>query len=87
MKQQRARLIMTTPLWRSQPWLPTILGVLEDYPRRLTSQEDLIILPTDQEFIMNQGVSELVAWSISGNPSNHEEFLHILKISFCPPGG
>jgi len=87
MKQQRARLVMVTPLWRTQPWFPTILGVLEDYPRLLNSQEDLIMLPTDQDFIMDQGVPELVAWPISGNPSNHEEFLLKLQTSSCPHGG
>ena len=88
MKRQWARLIMITPLWRTHPWFPTILGVLEDYPHLLTSQEDLIMFPIDQEFIMNQGVPELVAWPISGNPSNHEEFLHKLQIqlSVCQMG-
>ena len=63
MKQQRARLVRITPLWR-----------------------DLITLPTDQDFIMDQGVPELVAWPISGNPSNREEFLLKLQTSFYPHG-
>ena len=69
------------PLWASQPWYPTILGMLEDYLRILPAKEDLVILPAGQEFIMNQGVPELVAWSISGNSSNHEEFLRRLQPS------
>jgi len=31
----------------------------------LSSQGDLIMLPTDQEFIMNWGIPELVAWPTS----------------------
>ena len=84
---QKARLIMITPLWSTQPWFPTILGLLEDYLRLLPSVEDLVMLPSDQEFIMSQGVPDLVAWPISGNPSNHGEFLHKLQTSSCPPGG
>ena len=65
----------------SQPWYPIILGMLEDYPRILPAGEDLVILPTSQDFIMNQGVPELVAWPVSGNPSDHEEFLRRLRPS------
>ena len=35
---------------------------------------------------MNQGVPELVAWPVSGNPSNHEEFLWRLWPSTLHPG-
>jgi len=80
-KRQKARVVIITPLWASQPWYPTILGMLEDYPRILPTREDLVILPTGQEFIMNQGVPELVAWPISGNPLHHEEFLQTLQLS------
>jgi len=71
------------PLWASQPWYPTILGMLEDYPRILPAREreDLVILPASQEFIMNQGVPDLVARPMSKNPSSHEEFLRRLQPS------
>ena len=35
---------------------------------------------------MNQGVPELVAWPVSGNPSDHEEFLRRLQPSSLHPG-
>ena len=85
-KRQMARVVIITPLWASQPWYPIILGMLEDYPRILPAGEDLVILPTGQDFIMNQGVPELVAWPVSGNPSNHEEFLRRLRPSSLHPG-
>ena len=85
-KRQMARVVIITPLWASQPWYPIILGMLEDYPRILPAVEDLVILPTGQDFIMNQGVLELVAWPVSGNPSNHEEFLRRLRPSSLHPG-
>ena len=81
-----ARVMIITLLWASQPWYPIILGMLEDYPRILPAGEDLVILLTGQDFIMNQGVPELVAWSVSGSPSNHKEFLWRLQPSFLHPG-
>jgi len=36
---------------------------------------------------MKQGVLELVAWPILGDPIYHKEFLHKLLTSSCPPGG
>ena len=44
-----------------------------------------VILPTDQEFIMQQGVPDLDAWPISGNPSHHKDFLQWLQTSSYPP--
>ena len=44
----------------------------------LPARTDLVVLPTDQEFIMNQGVLELIAWPISRNPLYHKEFLQRL---------
>ena len=78
-KQQQARVSLITPLWPCQPWFPVVLGILQDYPRQLPPQEDLILSPSNQEFIMQQGTPTLVAWPISGNPSLHKEFLHRLQ--------
>ena len=50
-KRQVARVVMITPLWTSQPWYPTILGMLEDFPRILPARDNL---QTEQEFIINQ---------------------------------
>ena len=73
-KRQVARIVMITPLWTSQPWYPSILGMLEDFPRLLPERDDLVTLQSEQEFIMSQGVSRLIAWPISGNPLHQEEF-------------
>ena len=67
------------PLWPCQPWFPVVLGMLQDYPRQLPPQEDLILSSSNQEFITQLGTPTLVAWPISGNPSLHEEFLHRLQ--------
>ena len=61
--------------------------MLEDFPRLLPSREDLVILQSEQDFIMSQGVPALVAWPISGNPLHHKEFLQKLQTSSLHPGG
>jgi len=85
-RRQEARLVMVTPLWPYQPWFPLLLEMLEDHPRQLPRIPDLILNPTNQEFIMKQVVPNLVAWPISGNPSLHEEYLHKLQ-TCCSPHG
>jgi len=35
---------------------------------------------------MKQGVSQLIAWRMSGNPIHHKDFLHRLQASWSPPG-
>ena len=82
-RRQMARMVIITPLWNSQPWFPTILGLLENFPRLLPARTDLVVLPTMQEFVMKQGVPELVAWPISGDPLHHKEFLQRLQSSSC----
>ena len=86
-KQQQARVLLITPLWPCQPWFPVVLGMLQDYPCQLPPQQDLILSPSNQEFIMQQGTPTLVAWPISGNPSLHEEFLHRLQNCSSLHGG
>jgi len=36
--------------------------MVEDYPRRLPSRQNLVNLPTGQEFIMPQGAPPLIAF-------------------------
>ena len=47
---KKARLILLTPLWPSQAWYPVVLEMMEDIPRQLPNQGDLIFLHPGQEF-------------------------------------
>lgn len=80
-RKQAARIVLITPLWKTQPWFPLVLELLEDYPRKIPQQPDLVSMPLGQEFLMQQGVPQLIAWPISGNPTHHEEFLHRVQTS------
>ena len=44
-------------------------------------------MPLGQDFLMQQGVPQLVTWPISGNPIHHEEFLRRLQTSCLDHGG
>jgi len=80
-RKEGARIVLLTPLWKTQSWFPLVLELLEDYPRRIPQQSDLISMPLGQDFLMQQGVPQLIAWPISGNPMHHEEFLHRVQTS------
>ena len=86
-KQQQAEVLLITPLWPSQPWFPVLLRMLQDYPRQLPPHQDLILTPSNQEFLMQREIPTLVAWPTSGNPSLHEEFLHRLQTYSSHHGG
>ena len=64
LKKQVARIVLITPLWKTQPWYPLVLELLEDFPRRIPHQSDLVAMPQGQEFLMQQRVPQLVAWPI-----------------------
>ena len=85
-KAEGARIVLVTPLWNTQPWFPVVLELLEDYPRQLVNQPDLVVLPVGQEFLMKQGVPQLIAWPISGNLTHHKAFLQRLQTSCLPHG-
>ena len=55
-KAEGARVVLVTPLWTAQPWFPIVLELLEDYPRQLVNQLDLVVLPMGQGFLMKQRV-------------------------------
>ena len=41
-KNEEARIIIITPLWRIQPLYPLVLELLEEYPWRISKQLDLV---------------------------------------------
>ena len=85
-KMQLARVVLITPFWKTQSWFPILLELLEGYSLILPTLSDLLVMPTQQELLMKQGVSQMIAWPMSGNPILHKDFLHILQASCSPPG-
>ena len=81
-----AQMIIVVPLWKTQSWFPVLLELLEDYPRVLSHQVDLVVMPSDQGFLMQQGVPTLIVFSISGNPF-HLSLTGIFSYISCLPHG
>ena len=76
---QQARIVLLTLWWSTQLWFPVALGMLENHPRLLPDNPNLVSLPVGHQFIMPQGVPWLITWLISRNPSNHRAFLEKLQ--------
>ena len=85
-RRELARVVLITPFWNTQSCFPIVLELLENYPLILPSRPDLVVMPTGQEFLMKQGVPQLIAWPISGNPIYHKDFLQRLQ-ALCLPHG
>ena len=84
-KMQIARVVFITAFWKTQSWFQSCWNSWR-YPLILPTLPDLVVMPTQQGFLMKQGVPQLIAWPISGNPTHHKNFLHRLQASFSPPG-
>ena len=44
-KIQIAQVVLITPFWKAQSWLPIVLELLEDYPQILPIRPDLVMMP------------------------------------------
>ena len=65
--------------------IPTLVP---KHPRDIRGlSQTLVILQSEQDFIMSQGVPTLVVRPISRNPLHHKEFLQKLQTSSWRPGG
>ena len=73
-REQEAQVLLIAPVWKTQPWYPLVLEMLVDFPRLLPRREDLVISPTEKEFIMPAGVPQLAAWPLSGRNVEQEAF-------------
>ena len=74
--------------WKTQPWYPLLLDMLTDVSCLLPRREDLVISPSEREFIMPAGVPQLAAWPLSGKSADREAFqqkLHGWSQLYCVP--
>ena len=54
-RREEARIVLVAPVWKTQPWYPLLLYMLTDVPCLLPQREDLLISPSEREFIMPVG--------------------------------
>ena len=78
-QSQQTSLVIVTPLWKSQPWYPVLLGMTTEIPLLLPEKRDLI-QPTHR---VNQPdiIPRLVAWTISGKDTETNAFQERLRNS------
>ena len=78
-RHQRARLILITPVWKSQVWYPTLLEMLIDNPVLIPWRENLI-QPTHPAAVPDI-TPQLAAWAISGSATESASFCQKLQNS------
>ena len=86
-EREKAKVVVVVPLWWTQPWYPLLLHLLIEIPLLIPTQENIVISPTQQEFIMPAGVPQLVVWPLSGISGDQEVFQKKLQDFWHPPGG
>ena len=81
-QSQQANLVLVAPVWRSQPWYPTLLHMLVDYPRLIISGTEIMV-NRDSSLMLPQ----LAIWHISGRDTEVSSFQRKLQTSCLVPGG
>ena len=79
-QREEARVLLIAPVWRTQPWYPLLIQVLVKIPRLLPKDKEMVISPTQKDFIMPMGVPQLAAWPLSGKSADQEAFQRELLI-------
>ena len=65
-----ARMLLIAPSWNDAPWLPVLLELLADTPRRLHSQPELLINISTGYPVKNLANLRLVVWPPCGKPQD-----------------
>jgi len=82
--QQQVTLALIAPVWKSQPWYPTLLGMAVDFPILLPNKQDLII-PTHLG-CAPEVRPQLAAWLISGIGTRTRKFQRRVQSCSSHPG-
>lgn len=77
-------IVLVAPVWKTQAWYPTLLGMLMDFPIILHYQDGLIqpTIPLAAPEVEPQ----LAAWPISGNNTGTNRFLAQAQSSYSIEG-
>ena len=84
---EEADLILVTPMWRSQAWLPIALQMCAEPPLLLPKQSDLLTLPDGAPHILLEQKSfRLLVWKISREAGEMGDWRRKLRPQFWPAG-
>ena len=86
-KRDKATALILAPVWKGQPWFPSLLELLMDYPRQLPQIPNLITLPSqpEKEHPLQHSL-RLTVWPVSGSVTAQTDFRRRLRRFCCHPG-
>ncbi len=76
-RDEKAKAILVTPVWKSRPWYPVLLTMLRDRPLLLPPYRDLVAVPQGHQaprFLTKDSHLRLAAWPVSGDPLTCSKF-------------
>ena len=79
-KNQKGKILLVTPVWRSRPWYPLLFSLLYDQPLLLPNSETPLLPPSNQKALkpqLNINKLTLAVWPLSGNASLNTKFLSV----------
>ena len=76
-KRDKATALILAPVWKGQPWFPSLLELLMDYPRQLPQIPHLITLPSqpEKEHPLQHSL-RLTVWPVSGSVTAQRFYCH-----------
>jgi hypothetical protein len=75
LRLEEAEGVIVLPLWSTQPWFTTLLGLLVQVPVLLPKKDDLLTLTHNNQKHPLRKKLQMIAAKVSGKPSRNKEFL------------
>ena len=77
-KNQKGKILLATPVWKSRPWYLLMFSLLYCRSLLLPNSETTLLFPSNQKALkpqLNINKLTLAVWSLSGNASLNTKFL------------
>ena len=78
-RQDKATVVMVTPVWQTQPWYTELMGLSVADPILLPPMADLLMSPTGQKHPLLASGLTLAAWKLSGEMMKVKQYQSQLK--------
>ncbi len=87
-REEKVTAIVVAPLWATQSWYPTFVGMLVDYPAVCRASSDNLYLPHKPSLVHPLGTKlHLMIGKVSGDASQIKTFQRALSLSSWHRGG
>jgi len=72
---EQSTIVLIAPIWRNQPWYPSLLDLIVEFPLLLPQRKDMLKDPKGQLHpLLCQNKLRLAAWKVSSNSTQQLEF-------------